>query len=233
MNHYLSQIAFRPQQREDHKLAHQLLSMPYLQHQKIWELFQRPPGSEQPFLYRQSEAEDLPRFLVLSDEPPKTQDARWQIQTKSFSPTLQVGQVLSFSARLNPTRSVRRPGEKRGKRQDLVMAALHEVAADRRPVERQRLVNSELPLWLSARGEQGGFAIVQDDDRLVCAVTRYEVLRFRTTASHQSHSVTLGCADFVGQLRVTDPGRFAKTLYQGIGHGRSFGLGLMLVKRPH
>jgi len=233
VNHYLSQVAFRPQHREDHKLAHQLLSMPYLQHQKIWELFQRPPGSEQPFLYRQSEADELPRFLVLSDEPPKTHDPRWQIQTKAFRPNLHIGQVLSFSARLNPTRSLRRPGEKRGKRQDLVMAALHEVASEKRGVERQRLVNCELPLWLSTRGEQAGFAMVEDEDRLRCAVTRYEVLRFKTTASPEAHSVTLGCADFVGQLRVTDPDRFAQTLHQGIGHGRSFGLGLMLIKRPH
>lgn len=232
MSHYLSQVAFRPLGREDHKLAHQLLSMPYLQHQKIWELFRRPPGSEQPFLYRQSETDSQPRFLVLSDELPRTQDRRWQIQTKPFSPFLQAGQVLSFSARLNPTRCLRQPGEKRGRRQDLVMAALHNVTAERRAFERQRLVDCELPLWLAAKGKQAGFAIVEVDDRLSCAVTRYEVLRFRT-ANPPSHDVTLGCADFVGQLHVTDPEQFLKTLCQGLGHGRSFGLGMMLVRRSH
>lgn len=230
MSHYLSQVAFRPQQRDDYRLAHQLMSMPYLQHQKLWELFDCPPGTEQPFLFRQSDVDQLPRFLVVSDSAPKSKDTRWHIQSKAFSPMLKVGQVLSFSARLNPTRSVRLPGGKRGKRQDLVMAALHKVALDQRASERQRLVNSELPRWLSSRGAQAGFEVVEDADRLLCAVTRYEVLRFRTTASKPS-TVTLGCADFVGQLRVTDPSRFVQTLYHGMGHGRSFGLGLMLVKR--
>jgi len=233
MSHYLSQIAFHPRHREDHRLANVLLSTPYLQHQKLWELFERPPGSDQPFLFRQSDRDDFPQFLVLSEGVPKARDGCWRIQTKPFAPALSEGQVLAFSARLNPTRSLRQPGTERGKRQDLVMAALHNVASADRAAERQRLINVELPNWLAKRGERAGFSMVEQAGGILCAVTRYQTLRFQTSAASDNRKVTLGCADFVGHLRVDAPELFAQTLRQGLGHGRSFGLGLMLVKRAH
>ena len=233
MSHYLSQIAFQPRRRDDYKLASQLRIAPYLQHQKLWEMFQRPAGSEQPFLFRHFDAHDLPRFLMLSDDRPQAPDDRWLVQSKQFQPALHEGQLFSFNARLNPTRSVRQADAKRGKRQDLVMAALHEMPGRDRALERQRLVNQELPLWLVKRGEGAGFEIVENEGRLLCGVNRYEVLRFGASADSGAHKITLGCADFVGQLRVTDPQTFARTLFNGLGHGRSFGLGLMLIKRAH
>jgi CRISPR system Cascade subunit CasE len=40
----------------------------------------------------------------------------------------------------------------------------------------------------------------------------------------------LSVAELSGVLQVTDPEALMRTLTHGLGHGRSFGLGLLLLK---
>lgn len=45
------------------------------------------------------------------------------------------------------------------------------------------------------------------------------------------HAFTIRTLDVEGKLKIVDVDRFKKTLFKGIGSGKSFGCGLMLVKR--
>ncbi len=227
---YLSQVIFSPQSRDDHGLANRMLVAPYLQHQTLWTLFTKAPGTPQPFLFRQVLDSRVPKFLLLSDEPPSVPSARWQVQSKLFVPVLRRGQVLAFQARLNPTRSERRPGAQRGKRQDLVMSLLHQVPAENRAAERQRLLHERLPQWFADRGAAAGFKVVEERGSLQCAISRYEVMHSTARQDGTDRKVTLGCADFGGRVEVTDPDRMTACLRSGIGHGKAFGLGLLLVR---
>jgi len=221
---YFSRATFNARSRDEIKSLNRLRAQPYLQHQELWRLYRQKNGANQPFLFRElaDPASNQVQFFLVSAEPPASTDSAWKIESKVFDPQLLEGQAYQFSVRLNPTRSERVSGE-RGKRQDLVISRLHELAVppDRRAEERQRIIHEELPRWLSKRGERHGFTLED------CAVQSFEILRVRKDA----HEITLSVADFSGRLRVTDPDALKVALCSGIGHGRSFGLGLMLLRR--
>ncbi len=221
---YFSRATFSARSRDEIIRLNRMLQQPYAQHQQLWQMYERAAGAEQPFLFRenlQPSSRQL-QFLLVSGEPPSAPDDAWKIESKVFNPQLSLGQSFEFSVRLNPTRTERVDGE-RGKRQDLVISRLHQLALapSQRAQERQRIIHEELPQWLERRGERHGFELQS------CIVQRFEVLRFRKN----THDITLSVADFAGQLRVRDPGALNVALNEGIGHGRSFGLGLMLLKR--
>jgi CRISPR system Cascade subunit CasE len=254
MSAVLSLVDYVGGDRSGYRLARNL-DDPYRQHQELWKLFQAEPGTEQPFLFRAmpAPAPGQRRFMLLSEQAPITRPD-WNVHSKPFQPALVVGQKLGFSIRLNPTRSVRPPslaGERvRGSRQDLIMASLHGIAGPDRAAARARLVHEELPRWFAQLGSRHGFSVSHaaslsgDDefafneaspDRLLCSVERYEVMRTEVARQRaggtERHCVTLGSADINGQLEVTDVDVFRRSLLNGIGHGRAFGLGLMLIKR--
>jgi CRISPR-associated protein Cas6/Cse3/CasE, subtype I-E/ECOLI len=195
---------------------------PYRQHQALWRMFECPEGTPQPFLFRQLPDEDAAvlRFLVVSKERPR-EIPGWRVECKPYQPRLREGNRYRFDIRLNPTRTEPSP-DGRGKRQDYVMSRLHQlqVSPARRAAERQRVVHEELPEWLRRRGERNGFVVES------CHVGRYEILRMQKGI----HAITLGVAEFSGILRVQDPEKLATALLNGLGHGRSFGLGLLLLK---
>ena len=80
--------------------------------------------------------------------------------------------------------------------------------------------------WLMARCAQGGFAL--EDDAF--DVVHSQWLRFRKGADG-GRPVTLLSVTYEGMLTVTDAERFKKTLTEGIGRGRAYGLGMMTVIR--
>ncbi len=208
--------------RDERQHLRALRVHPYRQHQALWGMFERPEGTPQPFLFRQlpDEDADVLRFLVVSQDRPR-EIPGWHVECKPYQPRLRVGECYRFGIRLNPTRT-EASAAGRGKRQDYVISRLHQlrVKPEQRAPERQRVVHEELPEWLRRRGERHGFDIE------ACHVERYEVLR----TQKGSHAITLGVAEFGGVLRVADPEKLTATLSQGLGHGRSFGLGLLLLK---
>lgn len=220
---FFSRVTFQAHNRDELKQLYCLRNQPYAQHRALWRFFDRPFGTEQPFLFREMAEDSLHslRFFLVSDEPPLAVGNSWHVESKSYEPKLHVGESFHFRVRLNPTRSERVSG-KRGKRQDLVMSRLHElkVPREQRAAERQRIVHEELPQWLRLRGESRGFEIDY------CVVDCYEVRRLYKA----EREITLSVADLSGRLRVTDAGALGKVLQGGFGHGRSFGLGLLLLK---
>jgi CRISPR system Cascade subunit CasE len=220
---WFSRVTIGARNSDELRQLRALCDRPYAQHQALWALFDRPEGTEQPFLFRQmaGNADDVLRFLLVSDDPPGSGRGCWRIETKQYQPKLREGERLRFNVCLNPTRT-ERAAHGRGKRQDYVMSRLHQLQVPEalRAAERRRIVHEELPQWLAERAVSRGFELESS------LVDRFDVLRFRKG----EHMVTLSVAEFSGELRVVDPERLSSVLRRGLGHGQSFGLGLLLLK---
>lgn len=200
-----------------------LRAYPYRQHQLLWKLFEAPKGASQPFLFRQVlEGADMGlRFLLVSQDRPREYPGLL-VESKPYDPQIREGERFYFSARLNPTRTEKRPGG-RGKRQDYVISRLHQlqVGKGERAAMRQHILNEELPQWLMQRAEKRGFLVES------CVVERYE----HVTTAGRGNSVSYSVADFSGVLRATESEKFRQVLFSGIGHAKAFGCGLLLLKR--
>jgi CRISPR system Cascade subunit CasE len=160
------------------------------------------------------------------------------IESKVFAPVLRAGDHLGFSLRANPTVQSRQRHDQGGKtsRHDVVMAALKPLPADERGRHRASIIARAGYEWLAARAERSGFALAasrppdlddNEDDPGLLTIDGYEQWRFRRIGEAGRISVL----EFDGILRVTDPERLLTAVASGIGRARSFGCGLMLLRR--
>ena len=184
-------------------------------HRQMWKLLEAPAGAGRDFLFRVEDDERPPRALVLSDRPPRLDDARWRVETRPFAPDLRAGDALAFSLRANAT--VKRDG----KRHDIVRDA---ALSGRYPADatREVLASQVGPDWLRQRSEALGFGL-----RAVAA-SRYTGHR---AWRRDQPPLRMSSLDFDGTLEVLDVARFLTTLRRGIGHARGFGCGLLLIRR--
>jgi CRISPR system Cascade subunit CasE len=234
-----SELCMRPVDRGSLQTIAALRANPYAQHRAIWQMFDLPPGSRQPFLYRlRDEYTDALRFWVLSTEAPLV-PAPWTVRSKPYAPKLTQGEVYEFDLRINPTVTVTR-ADGRKTRADVVMNEIHdEPVGASRVAERAKAVEHKLPEWLARRAGQWGFALEgaaaseaddasmpTDDER--CTTRRYQRWYINKP---KSAPIVLGVADLHGWLKVLDPELFQRSLYAGLGHGKAFGLGLLLLRR--
>lgn len=78
--------------------------------------------------------------------------------------------------------------------------------------------------WLMERSERGGFLLKEDEFDVVHS----QWLRFRK-GTEGGRPVTLLSVTYEGILTVSDAESFKRTLTQGIGRGRAYGMGMMTV----
>lgn len=87
--------------------------------------------------------------------------------------------------------------------------------------------------WITHR-LQPDPAITYDRHPLIGADAQPEDLRARTlptiTAHKPGRPVSIARAEIHGRLTVTDPAAFARTFTEGLGRGRAYGCGLLLVQ---
>ncbi|MBD9718579.1 type I-E CRISPR-associated protein Cas6/Cse3/CasE [Raoultella sp. RLT01] len=210
---YLSRITLHTDQLSPSQLLHLVDRGEYVMHQWLWELF--PGGKVREFLYRREELQGAFRFFVLSSEPPVQRDI-FEVQCRPFSPALNVGQMLRFSLRANPTVC------KAGKRHDLLMEAKRQVkeqavGRDIWPYQQQAALE-----WLSHQGEQNGFFLHK------VSVDAYRQQQIRREKSRQI--IQFSSVDYSGLLVVSDPEIFLQRLARGYGKSRAFGCGMMMIK---
>lgn len=222
-----SEVRIVPQDRESRRLGAQVMASPYAQHQQLWMLFDRPHGVARPFLFRHRLEAEIPTFWMLTEEVPDRVRAPWKIRSREFAPRLASGDILRFELRANPTVSRRVEG-RRGERVDLVGELLKEEAPARRAEARQRIVHEVLPRWLAERGSRNGFELAKGADDMPDVACHYDRWRFSKAGGAE---ITLGVADFSGTLRVIDPYAFLECVRSGLGHGKSFGLGMWVLRR--
>ena len=82
--------------------------------------------------------------------------------------------------------------------------------------------------WLINRAERCGFQVSEEHLKHL-VVDSYQ--QHRLYKKRGSRPVTFSSLEYTGILTVKDPARFQATLFKGIGRSRSFGCGLILVRR--
>ena len=190
-------------------------------HQLVWSLFAGNPDAQRDFLWREDQQGT---FFILSPRPP-SESPVFETETKEFAPVLAVGDLLRFSLRANATRSLKTPGAPRGKRADVVMAALKSVPVSERAEARPGLILETGRAWLEAQGTRHGFSLA---GHAPLRVEGYDQLKLPRAGGR---AISVSVLEFEGVLSVTDPSGFLGALAQGFGHAKAFGCGLMLIRR--
>lgn len=206
-------------------------------HRLIWTLFADAPDRARDFLWRET---DAGTFYILSRREPEDAHRLFDLEpSKSFAPSLAVGDRLAFSLRANATVAKKEEGCVRGKPVDVVMAAIRSLPTGERAGPRTAAVEREGRRWIEAQGARCGFSLAPafDEDgadadthavpRPALRVTGYRTLR----VDHRGPSARLGVLDFEGVLEVRDPDAFVAAIGRGFGRAKAFGCGLMLVRR--
>ena len=188
-------------------------------HQLLWTLFADHPDRQRDFLWRE---EKNRRFMLLSQRPPDDRHNLFEIEVKTFQPDLRAGDRLAFALRANPV--VSRSNEQgKSQRHDVVMDRLHKVPAGQRAAVRDRIAQEAANDWIRNRAPRCGFEL--DGPIVVDGYTQVRIPR------KKARDATFSVMDFTGHLVVTDADQFISTLASGLGKAKSFGCGLMLIRR--
>ena len=224
---YMSRIRLQPNASEN-KDFWRSLGNTYQVHRLLWSLFADDPQRNRDFLYHCENTKGLPTFYSVSERIPEDEGEMWQIESKHYEPTLHVNQKLSFSLCANPIRT-KRDGEGKQHRHDVVMNAKNQLKQEGVPrgkwPSEAEIVQEQGFEWLARKGEQYGFSVGEHKVR----ADGYRQERFYKAKG--KHHVNISTVDFTGLLTVSDPARFQNALYRGIGPAKSFGCGLMMVRR--
>jgi CRISPR system Cascade subunit CasE len=190
-------------------------------HHLVWSLFD-DRGGRRPFLFRMTGSSLREDVLIYASEAPRDPHGLWEIETRAFNPTFEPDALVSFALRVNPTVA------RNGKRHDVIMdARTHEP--ELKAKDRNDVVQRVIPTWLAPRLEQAGLAALRRaDGSWMMTAGNYSVNTFRHA---EGHRVTLATVDVTGLATVTDPKVLAEGLLHGIGRGKSYGCGMVLVKR--
>lgn len=216
----------------EREAAHDWMRSAYEQHQWLWRFLPAPAGTQRRFLFRRRDVDGLPRFYVVSPEEPHSPSPYWQVTSKRYAPVLKAGDVLDFELRANPVVTGRSESGKAA-RHDVVMQAKTRLLRERGLVRWSDWTDADRPAladlvlqsagaWLQTRSGRLGFDLVNADNTL--RVDGYEQHRGKGGA------LRLSTVDFSGRLRVVNAEALRETLYSGIGHGKAFGCGLMLLR---
>ena len=119
--------------------------------------------------------------------------------------SMEEGQIWSFDLIAAPTKKVAFEGKKNSQRRIL-----------RQPRERQEC--------LERKAQQNGFAIIQAQEQEQLHVSGKHKADKGGVMYHDAYH-------YQGILQITDTDAFRKALETGIGSGKSYGFGMMMVKR--
>ncbi|MCU0589594.1 MAG: type I-E CRISPR-associated protein Cas6/Cse3/CasE [Syntrophobacteraceae bacterium] len=197
----------------------------YQDHRLVWSLFADGPERRRDFLYRRETSQGWPVYYTVSERPPAEVEGLWRVSSKPYRPNLKVGDVLCFSLRVNPVRTKSDP-QKGHHRHDVVMDAKRRLRADGGSGVSHwldEIVRQEGEAWLEGRCTSHGFSFRKSE--LIVDGYRQHVLHKKKI------KISFSTMDFNGVLRVTEPSLLLNALCRGIGPAKSFGCGLMMVKR--
>jgi len=225
-----------PAEGAERDAAFDRLHGPYAEHQWLWTFFPAPEGTPRDFLFRRMDGDTGSRFYVVSARGPKATSRVWDIRTRPYAPQLHTGQRLRFDVRVNPVVASMRDGKSR--RDDVVMHEKKRLVQEKnlgrwadwkgaeKPAEYD-LVQSVCTRWLcgalegrTSRAELAGFSVV-DGTLAADAYTQHE---------GGMKSVRFSTVSLSGELEVLDPERLVSTLHRGLGRGKAFGCGLLMVR---
>ena len=210
-------------------------------HQFLWRFFPAAEGAARDFLFRRIEpgpAQGQPQFYCVAARAAVAPHPAWQVDVRPYAPKVEAGDRLHFDLRVNPTQAHKRDGK--SFRDDVVMHAKKHImaehgarrwadmpAASRPPL--YELAEQAVRAWLGTADRPGlsarhGFAVGED-----LRVDAYR--QHRLARGGDDKDIALSTVDLSGTLEVIDALRFEQALLGGIGHGKAFGCGLLLVRR--
>lgn len=200
----------------------------YGAHKIIWRFFEGDPDDKRSFIFRRDDDRNWPRFYIVSCVAPVDKSGNWEIESKPYSPKLYTGQRLSFTLCANPIRK-KKDRDGKGKRHDVVMEAKTALKGIGKPRKEwpsiADIIQKEGIGWLKVRSEKYGFSINDNE---------VQVDGYRQNSSFKGkgkQAIRFSALDFTGLLGVTDPDKFKKALYEGIGPAKGFGCGMMMVRK--
>lgn len=208
---YLSRVELEPARRATMRA----LAAPQKLHGAVESAF---PGERRRRLWRLDTLNGKLYLLLLSEDMPDLSALAHQFgplhaekpfETRDYAPLLQriqAGGVWQFRLTANPTKS-----------------AAPAATGARGKVRAHATVEYQCQ-WLAQRAEKHGFSL----DPNAFTVTSSHWLRFYKGAERE-RPVSLLAVTYEGLLTVTDAALFRRTLTEGIGRGKAYGLGLLTV----
>lgn len=242
---YFSRVRIEPGSMDRMKYIQLIQGDMYSMHQLIWKLFPSDSGVPRSFLFRQEYEREqlayeankgnLPIIYLLSEKIPVSIDGLLQVTTKEYSPKVETGMRLGFDARVNPIIARKTEGKNHSVKHDVMMNAKYQAQQtgldSKNPVHRteiDRLVHDAVINWFAEKSKVSGFTFDRNPEFVSVEVEGYRQNYLRKRGKE---NISFSSVDLSGSLSVTDPDLFKQTLQQGIGHSRSFGCGLMLIRR--
>lgn len=177
------------------------LATAYDLHKLLWQCFPGRPEAKRDFLFRCDDAGAELKLLMLSAEAPEQCDWADWDGVKELSPDFPSGALYWFRLRANPTVRAKEGGKLRA-----------------------LTGGEELDGWLARKGERNGFALRSEPEYSACRLEQF-------TKSSGSPAISLNVVDIDGVLAVTDGAAFGEAFRKGVGRGRAFGCGMLLLKR--
>ena len=177
------------------------LASAYALHKLFWQCFPGRPEAERDFLFRCDHQGAALTILMLSSEMPTRCSWAEWDGTKELDITFNAGTFYWFRLRANPTSRAQASGKLR-------------ALTDR----------EDLDDWLNRKGKQHGFALRTQSEYSNCHLEQF-------SKSSNGPVVSLNVVDMGGVLCVTDAAAFGEAFRRGIGRGRAFGCGMLLLKR--
>ncbi len=224
---YFSRVRMAPEAHSVEKAVSFLNKGGYAVHQLLWQLFPNGPDAKRDFIYRQEWQNGWPVFYMVSQREPVPVNGTLSVETKHYDPMLTPGQRFGFTLRANPVVTRKKENGKRV-RHDVVMDAKFQKRTQSdtgNSVLPSELIEMAGIKWLNERSNSLGFEI----EGQATSVDGY--LQHRFFKKGKKFPIRYSTIDYNGILNISDPTRFLKTLYEGIGHAKAFGCGLMLVRR--
>lgn len=237
---YFSRIRIKMNCKENIFNYIQLMSTDdYSVHQLMWTLFPNRPKESRMFLFRQEiENEQLsdsygvhgiPLFYVVSSCKPIEQTDILNVETKEYSPKISEGDKLAFSLRVNPIVSRKQEGKKNSKHNDLFMDVKYHALRENKELSSEEIKQKQQEAvveWLSRRGGSSGFVLYDKDKTEVTGYNQHIFSR-----KSKKEKIKFSSVDISGILEVTDVNSFLKILGDGLGSSKSFGCGMMMIRR--
>jgi CRISPR system Cascade subunit CasE len=196
-------------------------------HRLLWSAFAGDPDAPRDFLWR---AEGNGVFFVLSRRRPADSPFFALPQVKEFTPVLAPGDRLEFVLRANATRTrktgeMTASGKERRKHDDVVMHAIRDLTKGERAEVRMAAAETAGRAWLDGQGGRSGFGVER------AAVADYSVVALPDHRGARKRQPQFGVLDMSGVIRIEDPSLFLTQMAQGFGRAKSFGYGLMMIRR--
>lgn len=204
-------------------------------HRLIWTLFADQPDRARDFLWREGNSGE---FYVLSERPPDDRHGLFAIDPpRVFAPSFQIGDRLNFLLRVNATISRSSGPGQRGKPCDLVMDAIHGIAAGDRAQSRKQMLVKVASKWMDDRGGKSGFGLAwtpddESGDPMHVGPLRVDGYHAMRIGRRQGQpKLSIGVLDLQGEVEVRNPDLLVASINKGFGRAKAFGCGLMLIKR--